>query len=90
MVIVFDGYRKPTDQMEQVLGIPVRQEEAVELELRLVQEIVQKNQGVMMYRVNEEKSRTRISLRLPVERRKVIYYPSTPDRRRSREEHSSG
>jgi len=90
MVIVFDGCRKPTEQIEKVLGIPVREEEAVELELRLVQEIVQKNQGVMMYRVNEEKSRTRISLRLPVERRKVVYYPSPLDRRRSREEHSSG
>ncbi len=78
IVIAFDGYRKATDRFGQVLGIPIQKEEAVELELRLVQEIVQGNQGVMKSEVNEEKSRTTILLKLPVERRKVLYYPSAP------------
>lgn len=76
IVIAVDGFRKAVERMEQVLGIPVQNDEVVELELRLVQEIVRKNQGTIKYEVNEEKSRATILLKLPVERRKVLYYPS--------------
>jgi hypothetical protein len=60
------------------LGIPGPQpEEAIELELRLIKEIIQKNRGMMKFEANEKKPRTLISLRFPIERRKVIYYLST-------------
>ena len=75
ILIVFTGYRKPFEQFETVLGIPaVQKEEAIELELRLIKDIIQKNQGMMKFEVNEKKPRTVISLKFPTERRKLIYY----------------
>jgi nitrogen-specific signal transduction histidine kinase len=79
IMIVYTGYKRPVEPLETVLGLPVdHPEEAVELELRLIREIVQRNQGSMKFEVNEKKPRTLISLRFPIERRKVIYYQSTP------------
>jgi signal transduction histidine kinase len=42
--------------------------------LRLVREMIRRNQGMIDFRIDEMKSRTRISLRFPVERRRVVYY----------------
>jgi nitrogen-specific signal transduction histidine kinase len=78
IMIVFTGYKKSVEQFETILGIPaIQQEEAIELELRLIKEIIQKNRGLMKFEVNEKKPRTLISLKFPIERRKVIYYAST-------------
>ena len=75
ILIVFTGFKKPVEQFGTVLGIPaVQKEEAIELELRLIKEIIQKNQGMMKFEVNEKKPRTLISLKFPIERRKLIYY----------------
>jgi len=75
ILIVFTGFKKPVEQFEAVLGIPALQkEEAVELELRLIKEIIQKNQGMMKFEVNEKKPRTIVSLKFPIERRRLIYY----------------
>jgi nitrogen-specific signal transduction histidine kinase len=75
ILIVFTGFKKPVEQFETILGIPVVQkEETIELELRLIKEIIQKNRGMMKFEVNEKKPRTLISMKLPVERRKLIYY----------------
>lgn len=75
ILIVFTGYKKPIEQFETILGISaVQKEEAVELELRLIKEIIKKNQGMMKFEVNEKKPRTLISLKFPIERRKLIYY----------------
>ncbi len=75
ILIVYTGFRKSTEPFKSVLGIPmIEKEEAIELELRLIKEIIQKNQGLMKFEVDEKKPRTLISLRFPVERRKVIYY----------------
>ncbi len=61
-----------------MLGVsPSGEDDSIELELRLVREILKKSQGAMKLEVNETKTRTLISLRLPVERRKVVYYPGT-------------
>jgi signal transduction histidine kinase len=78
IMIVFTGFKKPSEPLKTVLGIPApQQEEAIELELRLIKEIIQKNRGMMKFEFNEKKPRTFISLKFPIERRKVIYYPST-------------
>ncbi len=75
ILIVFTGYKKPFEQFETVLGIPaLKTEEAIELELRLIKDIIQRNQGMMTFEVNEKKPRTVISLKFPIERRKLIYY----------------
>jgi nitrogen-specific signal transduction histidine kinase len=77
ILIVFTGYKKPMDQFESILGIPADQkEETIELELRFVKEIIQNNQGIMTFEMNEKKPRTLISLKFPIERRKLIYYQS--------------
>jgi len=77
IIIIFTGYKKPSEHFSKVLGIPApQQEEAIELELRLIKEIIQKNSGAMKFEVDEKKPRTLISLKFPIERRKVIYYPS--------------
>jgi nitrogen-specific signal transduction histidine kinase len=80
ILMVFTGYKKPTEKFEKVLGIPtVPREEAIELELHLIKEIIQKNQGTMRFEVNEKKPRTLITLKFPVERRKVFYYRLSND-----------
>jgi hypothetical protein len=76
ILIVFTGYRTWAERFETVLGrSPFQQEESVELELRLVREIVQRNRGAMRVEVNEAKTRTLISLQLPIERRRLLSYP---------------
>jgi hypothetical protein len=48
----------------------------LDLILRFVKEVVQRNQGMMKIEGDEKKAKTFISLRFPVERRKVVYYQS--------------
>ncbi|NWG01375.1 MAG: sigma 54-interacting transcriptional regulator [Syntrophaceae bacterium] len=77
IIIIFTGYKKPVEPFQTVLGISnAQKEEAFELELQLVKEVIQKNQGVMNFQVNEKKPRTMISLKFPIERRRIIYYSS--------------
>jgi hypothetical protein len=54
----------------------LRKEEPLDLILRFVKEVVQRNQGMMRIEADEKKAKTFIFLRLPVERRKVVYYQS--------------
>jgi hypothetical protein len=78
ILIVFTGFKKSVGKFDSILGVPaLQQEEAIELELRLIKEMIQKNRGVMTLEVNDKRPRTLISLKFPMERRKVIYYPST-------------
>ncbi len=78
ILIIYAGFKKSAEQLEAALGgIPVEHAETIELELRLVKEIILRNRGIMRFEVDEKKPRTLISIRLPVERREVIYYPST-------------
>ncbi len=77
IVFFFNGVRRTAEPFETTLGVDsFPQEEAIELELRLVKEMIQKNRGTMRFEVNEKKARTLIFLRFPVERREVYYYPS--------------
>jgi hypothetical protein len=77
ILIVFTGCKKPIEKLETVSEfLAVKQEEVIDLILRLVKDMVEKNRGMMKFEVNEKKTETLISLRLPVERRKVIYYQS--------------
>ena len=78
ILIIFTGYKRSTERLETALGTEsFAQEETIELELRLVKEIIRKNRGIMRLEVSEKRPRTLISIRLPVERREVVYYPST-------------
>ena len=74
IAVVFPGYKKPN---EPGLGTAIPQkEEASDLILRFVKGVVLRNRGIMKIGADEKKTKTFISLRFPVERRKVIYYQS--------------
>jgi hypothetical protein len=80
ILMVFTGYQKATDQSGPTLGIPARQKEGIlNLTLRLVDEVVQRNRGIMTFEEDEENQKTTVSLRFPVERRKVVYYQSAKE-----------
>ena len=75
ILIVYTGYKKPMEQFGSPLGIsPHQKERVLDLALRLVDEIVQRNHGRMKFEEDEKKTMTTVSLRFPVERRKVVYY----------------
>ena len=73
--LIFTGYKKSKEQFQKVMSISELQKaEDLDLELRLVNEIVKKNRGKMKFVVDEKNSKTFISLRFPAERRNIIYY----------------
>ena len=72
--VVFAGYNKPSEPTLKTAPLP--KEEASDLILRFVKEVVMRNRGVMRIGADEKKTKTFISLRFPVERRKVVYYQS--------------
>lgn len=73
--IGFTGDMEPSDPLKNAGGSPaVREQGATKLILQLVNEILQNNRGGMTYEVDPKKPRTLITLRLPIERRKVVYY----------------
>ena len=77
VLMIFTGFKRQGAAYETIFGIPSLQpEDAMELELKLIHEILKKNRGMMKMEVNEKKPRTVISLILPIEKRRVIYYPS--------------
>ncbi len=80
ILIAYTGYRKPAEQFRSPLGIPGHQKEKIlDLALKLVDEIVQRNRGVMKFEEDEKKAKATISLRFPVERRKVVYYQQSSE-----------
>jgi len=68
----FMGYRGPVEQGTE--GRTLQKQEPLDLILRFVKEVVHRNRGTMKIEADEKKSKTFISLRFPVERRKVVYY----------------
>jgi hypothetical protein len=76
ILIVFTGYQKGIERFTGPSSSPpVQKEEAINLLLMLVRELVQRNRGILKFRVNEKRPRTIVSLAFPAERRKLIYYP---------------
>jgi len=78
VLVGFTGYRKPIVALETGFrNSALQRDEAMDLVLRLVKEIVHKNRGIIRFDIDEKKTRTFISLVFPVERRKIVYYPKT-------------
>jgi len=70
--VVFTGYKKrgrPFEESQAVL-----QEEPLDLMLRLAEEVVRKNRGIMEFKMDERSEKAFISIRFPSERREVVYY----------------
>jgi len=72
--VVFPGYQRPSEPVSEMATL--QKEEASELILRFVKEVVLRNQGTIKIGADEKKTKTFIFLRFPVERRKVVYYQS--------------
>ncbi len=68
----------PKDPSSEAPGAPelpkIEREGTSHFVLRLVREMIRRNQGMIDFRMDQMKSRTRISLRFAVERRRVAYY----------------
>ncbi len=74
----FNCYKKGSEQLEAVLGNPASpQKERDDFILRLVEEIIKVNRGMMKITVDKEKPIILISLILPIERRRRVQYQST-------------
>lgn len=73
--IGFIGGKESTEPLKDIpASSAIQKEETTKLILQLVKEILQKNHGSMTYEVDPKKPRTLITLRFPIERRKVVYY----------------
>jgi nitrogen-specific signal transduction histidine kinase len=70
--VVFPGYPRPSEPASE--AAPVPKEEASDLILRFAKDVVLHNHGMMNIEADEKKTKTLISVRFPVERRKVVYY----------------
>ncbi len=74
VAVGFMGDKEPSDPLKNVQGNRSVQKETLKLILKLVREILQSNRGGMAYEVDPKKPRTLITLRFPIERRKIVYY----------------
>lgn len=73
--IGFIGKKEASEQTKDASGKSDAQEEdTAKLILQLVKEILQKNRGSMTYEFDPKKPRTLMTLKFPIERRKVVYY----------------
>jgi hypothetical protein len=75
ILVVFTGYHKGIERFMGTSTAAADKEDALDLLLMLVRELVQRNRGILKFRVSEKKPRTIISLTFPAERRKLVYYP---------------
>ena len=77
IVIMFSGCKRSAEQIDAALKTSgVQKEESVDLTLLLAREIIRKNKGEMRLEVDEKKPKTTVSIVFPVERRKVVSYPT--------------
>jgi nitrogen-specific signal transduction histidine kinase len=75
VLVISTGHKDPFEQLESSAeGPPPDNEKTIGLILQLIRELIQRSQGMMDFDVDEKKERTIFSLRLPCERRQVVYY----------------
>jgi len=73
--IGFMAGKKTVESLKDTSDLSLSQRaQAIDLILKLVREIIQKNHGMMTLQVDKKKMRALITLKFPIERRKVIYY----------------
>jgi nitrogen-specific signal transduction histidine kinase len=72
--VAFAGHQKLSEAPSGTAAI--QKEEAPDLLLHFVKEVVLQHHGTMKIGADEKKTKTFISLRFPVERRNVVYYPA--------------
>ena len=75
VLIVSTGHKDPFEQLESSAeGPTIENEKTIGLILQLIRELIQRSQGMIEFDVDEKKAKTVFTLRLPCERRQVVYY----------------
>lgn len=75
ILVVFGELKKSEIPFEtKSRNSAVQKEEGTDLIFLLIKEVIERNEGVVKLEVDEKKQQTRISLRFPAERRKVVHY----------------
>ena len=75
--VVFAVHQRPGEPASGTAPMQKEQkEEAPDILLRFAREVVRRNHGIMKVGADEKRTKNFISLRFPVERRRVVYYPS--------------
>lgn len=72
--LIFAVRRKPDEPAAETAPIP--KGKVPDILLRLAKEVVLRNHGTMRVGADEKRTKGLISLRFPVERRKVVHFPS--------------
>ena len=75
VLIISTVQKDPFGELEKASELPaIESEKTIGLILQLIRELIQRSQGMIEFDVDEKKSRTIFTLRLPCERRQVVYY----------------
>jgi hypothetical protein len=75
VLVAFTSYKEPAEKSMGELGTSTSQKEfASDFILRLVDATIKMNQGITRFEVDDTKAKKSISLKFPVERRKVVFY----------------
>ncbi len=77
IALFFTGRKKPKEPFGgKIESEAIQKEDRLHLVLRMVEEIIRRNRGVMKLRENEKEAKLSISLEIPVERRIAYYHPN--------------
>lgn len=76
ILVAFTDYEEPFKATDRVPseGKGVPKDKVHQLILLLIKEIIKKYKGLIGFDIDEKESRTVVSLRLPLDRRQVVYY----------------
>ena len=74
VMIGFNGGKKPGGPLEISKDVPADPREAIDLILVLAKKILLNNHGRLIMETNGNRPKTLITVRFPIERRKVVYY----------------
>jgi nitrogen-specific signal transduction histidine kinase len=75
ILIVSTSHKDPFEQLEKPPeGPAIENENSIGLILQLIRELIQRSQGMIEFEVDEKKTRTIFTMRLPCEIRRVVYY----------------
>jgi len=77
ITLFFTGCKKPVELLRKgTEKKAVQKEDPLDLLLKMVNEIVRRNRGVMKLQGDEREAKLSISLEFPVERRRTFEHPS--------------
>ena len=77
ITLFFAGVKKPVELSgREIESRAIQREDSLGLILRMVEEMVRRNRGVMKLRENEKEEKISISLEIPVERRRAFHHQS--------------